>query len=1706
MLFKPAESSNNIKEFYKRYLLTTFKTNNETYNKQLEQELNKTNAIAKGPYINMTDPYEKGKSIEDLVKEGILAESFLNLLELKPQRSLYKHQVEAITKAYQNKNLVITTGTGSGKTECFLIPVINQLLKEQDAGTLDDGVRTLIIYPMNALVNDQIRRLRDIFKDVQDDCKITFGRFTGETKDKESEAVQDYVNREGCKPIKNEIISREKMRETPPNILITNYAMLEYLLLRPTENVFFDENHATKWQYIVFDEAHTYIGAKGIEVGTLIRRVKARLNNSNIKFMLTSATLGSKGEKDNPDIVNFAKLLSGAKFDDSSIVRSKTKTPEYSKNTTEIDFSIYKDLAEKFRKNTSYQDKIQYLKEHNIVIYETGKEKETFEKSLYNMILNDDFYIKVRKELLNNTQQLSEIAQKLNIPQDDFTDFILVASNAIIDGDKIFEAKYHMFLKGIDGVFVTLKPTEKLFITKRETYKETPYSEDEYKVFQVSFCNNCNALYLTGQTVNGYFTQKTYYSDDYQPEVYLYDGDYDPDEYEEITNEQQENDYIICSKCGKIQRATLTDKNGNKVTKICEHTKENYNKLVKVKDKGGILNTCPCCHTFNSQRSIIRPYLIGNDAATAVIATALYNELPNSIKKEKEIKLSTNNLFSRNENTNQKIISEEKLSKQFLTFSDNRQSAAFFATYLESTYRSNLIKRFCTEIADNNKQVLQNGISIKNFVQKLQSKFEQNKMYEGEEEKKAWMSIITEFTNYKARNSLQNLGILFFDIDFKWDEDIQELKLKAKEVETLFKILLLDVIKNRAVNIPVDVTNADLEEFTPSGTNKIPCYDLESKKNVHGWIPKNDKTKNKRINLLQQLFPNCNITDLLEMLKTIWNTLRNDKLLIQSVDKNNYVFNTEKIKVKSVDILYYCPECKTITPYNLKNICPKCHKPLLQEYNYKEELKNNHYNYVFHNLHLDDITAKEHTAQLGQDLAYDYQNRFKHKNINVLSCSTTFEMGVDVGSLETVFMRNMPPSPSNYAQRAGRAGRSVESAAYALTFCPNSSHDLNYFKNPTAMINGKINPPSFNLNNEKIIRRHIFASALSFFWKEHSNLFTKHIGEFFEQNGQQKFKEYLLQKPNNLKEYLLNVVSDKDLRKKFDIYNFGWVNDLFNNDNPDGIFDIACNKFIKTKKELEKQYLKYLNDRKELKANSIKRTINTLEEPDVIEFFSKNNIIPKYGFPVDSVELECSTNDKETNDLRLNRDLINAISDYAPESEVVVNGRILKSRYIKKLTGYEWPLKYYIICPECGTLNESITDWDENDNIQCKQCENDLPKSQKRIYIIPKFGFSTETVAPKKASIIKPEKTYRGAISYIGNSTLEPVKKTFQIYNNFIEITSNKMDELAVINSSPFYVCTSCGYTVIDEEAGRKNHSYIGNINHNNSYGYECKNPTHKLVRRDIGHEFQTDVVLIKTISQSITNNNQAWSILYSMLEGLSKYLPVARQELSGTLYWAREGKYQFVLFDNTPGGAGYVRQLINPETFKGMIEQGYEIVKNCSCGGEEGNTACYSCLCNFYNQKQHGILQRKYAIDFYKTLLDYNEHFDVKSVQKVVDNGVSIEFNNYDGQDQGEKSYSEIWDYIKEDTDDEEEKLLFDKLKEKTELLDDNIDKPYYMASVNILNERIKANLIWKDKHVLFFLKDYFENYQKAKKSNWKCFCLADNFSPDLFIQSIRG
>lgn len=1691
MLFRPAESSQKIVNFYRNYLVTTFQTNKELYNKQLKAQLNEPEAISRGPYISLSDMYSKGSTPRELCDKKLISPLMCDYKKVYPDRTLYRHQEEALIKATNNKNLVVTTGTGSGKTECFMYPILNSLLKEKENGTLDGGVRALLIYPMNALVNDQIIRLRKLFEGIDDET-ITFGRFTGETEETYSEALKIYKSRnKGKEPKANEIISREQMRKNPPNILITNYAMLEYLLLRPGDNVFFNEENSKKWKTIVFDEAHTYGGAKGIEVATLIKRLKARLNRNDIQFILTSATLGD--DNSNPEIIRFAESLCNAPFEDSSIIRSTCTPPKEAEFKVEVPFSIYKELAEMIRDNASNKDILKYLKGKKVQIIQADKDEETVNATLFELIRQDKFYYRLRTLLLNKTKSLSEASSKLGLSQDELTDFIAVASNAMINDEKLFEAKYHLFIRGMEGVFVTLNPSNKLFIKKMETY-------DDYKCYEVSFCHNCNALYISGNVINGYLEQKSKNSDDLLPEVYLLNGEYDPEDAET----QDDREYIICAKCGKIKRKSSSE------PLDCGHGEENYNELIKVKDAGEKLHQCPCCHVINTQRSIVRPYFLGSEAATSVIATALYNELPEK-KITKQITVEHDKFFDEDI----EIVTEEVeyLTKQFLTFSDNRQAAAFFASYLESTYRDLLTRRMMTEVARKYPDEMSKGLKLSVFVEHLQEVMTEYNIFDPNKRKKeAWISTIKELTNQKARNSLQNEGVLYFDVDgLNFPKGI--LGLSVEQTQDLWRIFINQFFKRGCINIPVDLLSEDIKRLTYSGFATGFSLEPSKSKSIDGWIPKAGK-ENSRSKILLKFFPEMDLTDRVDLLKLIWNQLaRNDRKIIDLYTErgrsSKYLVNPEKILVKSVDVLYECNECKGRHPYSVMGKCPNINcNGSLNIFN-RDNAEDDPYFNIYRELTINDLVAKEHTAQLGSKKSSDYQDGFKDKKINVLSCSTTFEMGVDVGSLETVFMRNMPPSPANYAQRAGRAGRSLNAAAYSITFCGNNSHDLTFYRDPKTMIKGTVYPPTFNVDNEKIVLRHIYASAFAAFWKSNEDAFCKKLCDFFDRDGFNRFKQYLLSKPVELKEYLYHVVVSPELQDFYDIENFGWVDRLFSEDpeNP-GSFVIAYEKYNKdiatlnkARDEIEEAIKNDPENGKLLYSRyNIANSLKTLKKQQLIEFLSRNNLIPKYGFPVDTVELESFGKSEELENLRLDRDLFSAISEYAPESEVVADGKLIKSRYVKVLNGYSWPRYNFVECEECHTLNVDF--WHKREN--CSQCQATLPTGRYMQYIVPKFGFVMDTEEIKDVGTNKPERTYKGAISYIGDAD-KILFKNYNVCGNNIHVGSSKLDNLCVINNSDFYICNTCGYGEIIKSKGLKKKEE--KVSHRKSDGYPC--PNDRLEALALGHDFQTDVCLIRFVDSNITEIDKAWTILYSLLEGLSKYLNIDRTELSGCLHWYKNqkfntGNYCFVLFDNTPGGAGYVRQLKKEKCFKGMLVASEYVVNSCSCGGTKKDTACYGCLCNYYNQKQHDLLKRIYAIDFLSELKNGEANWScVISDLEEEKVGLSAKFDG-SGQNQAEMSFEQIWEYLRDDTSERIESDLIDEINKQTEI--GNYEKPYYCGTITVIssNETIESNLLFKDSKTMLFLQENRDNYEKARETDWNCYILDDSFNAQDFASKI--
>ena len=267
-MLNPIISSKNITDEFISYISTRFHISDQEYRKLFEDELANYGNVAKGPYLDITDSFESGMSISQLIEQGEMSPLFKELepnileveKEIKLERPLYLHQEKAIRKTNVNHNLVVTTGTGSGKTECFILPILNHLLREKETGALTSGIRAILIYPMNALANDQMKRLRSILANYS---SITFGVYNSSTKQEDSDGIEAYgkiykdENGNALKPLPNELISRKTMQRTPPHILVTNYAMLEYMLLRPNDDHVFSGSNL---KYIVLDDG-TLVGA-----------------------------------------------------------------------------------------------------------------------------------------------------------------------------------------------------------------------------------------------------------------------------------------------------------------------------------------------------------------------------------------------------------------------------------------------------------------------------------------------------------------------------------------------------------------------------------------------------------------------------------------------------------------------------------------------------------------------------------------------------------------------------------------------------------------------------------------------------------------------------------------------------------------------------------------------------------------------------------------------------------------------------------------------------------------------------------------------------------------------------------------------------------------------------------------------------------------------------------------------------------------------------------------------------------------------------------------------------------------------------------------------------------------------------------------------------------------------------------------------------
>ena len=289
-------------------------------------------------------------------------------------------------------------------------------------------------------------------------------------------------------------------------------------------------------------------------------------------------------------------------------------------------------------------------------------------------------------------------------------------------------------------------------------------------------------------------------------------------------------------------------------------------------------------------------------------------------------------------------------------------------------------------------------------------------------------------------------------------------KLTEGEVWTLFQVLLGYLRQQGVISFPEQVLPDD-EFFKPRNREFYFRSYSDSKSRRKGILGWNPQTINSRLDYLLRLAarlnPNIGEDECRVVLDNIWNrslqhSFWKPYITERYIDGEGTVYQLSHDIWKLCSSLlddslqwYICNRCQTLSLHNISGTCPsyRC-SGTLQPCEPENLFKDNHYFRLYHEIMPKKMVAREHTAQLTSRVAGELQNQFSKGEINVLSCSTTFELGVDVGELETVFMRNVPPSAANYIQRAGRAGRRTSATAYVLTYAQRRSHDLDYYREP----------------------------------------------------------------------------------------------------------------------------------------------------------------------------------------------------------------------------------------------------------------------------------------------------------------------------------------------------------------------------------------------------------------------------------------------------------------------------------------------------------------------------------------------------------------------------------------------------------------------------------------------------------------------------------
>lgn len=1576
-------------------------------------------------------------------------------------RRPYTHQLEAwkILCGEEPTSAVISSGTGSGKTECFMIPILNRLSRQSATqGAPLEGIRALFLYPLNALISSQRDRLDAWTRGFNGN--VRFCLYNGKTPESLPAHEKRYPN---------EIRSREDLRSSPPPILFTNATMLEYMLVRTEDAPILKKSQGTL-EWIVLDEAHCYIGSQAAELSLLLRRVQRAfgVHSDNVRFVATSATIGDPDGPNGLELKRFLSDVAGVPLSRVSLITGERNIPVL----------------------PAAEEKPIVLEKLESINPETPKSAPRYENLCHSKTARAVRTLFTANKNVARLSEVQDLLKSYEEPADPnsalrWLDVLSWTTNS--DGAAFLPLRAHIFARGLPGLWSCADAN--CPHKQKELHEDWPYGAvwSEMRthctcgspVFEIVTCRGCRTPFLLAKKNDStdssgrpaeFLTQKIHSVDPDEEDDIVIDED-------QVTNRIVDSYTVLLVPHGDSQKPLFLDKESSRLLDADEGNAIQIS-LEYPKNLDGSLS-CPLClepsrqeRDFYYYNRIGTPYLQNAITQTLLeFAPDGKNPLQHPYRGRKILTFNDSRQGTARSAMRMQLFSELSRIRSLLHHiglqecrSGNHEERHKLEQLIDklSQAQSSTPNAILEGVLNDKKNELASlgglaPISFNDMAEKLQterSTFEvllrnyQDKfptLFSGGSGTSdfARMLIFREFGRRPTKAiNLETLGLMA--VCYPALEQVSSIPLELQhrnctlhDWKNFLKICLDFVFRaNGATDFPREWRKWLGMTYTQKFL--LPPYATEHSKIQLIWPRCRHARQHRLVRLLERALnlnsQNLSDGDIIDsILNQAWSALTSINICTSHSDGT--LLRHSAISFAPLQKAYLCPFTRRfldttflgISPYLPRKgeqiaPCREYEIPLypspfsaISETGIQETRDWLSENEAVHTLRkaglwffdhdsVVELTpyfrAQEHSAQLPSVELEMWTQKFREGEINVLSCSTTMEMGIDIGGISIVGMNNVPPHPANYLQRSGRSGRRGETRALTFTMCKDNPHEMAAFSNSRWAFDTTISVPRVSLNSLVIMQRHVNALLLTAFLKQRQQQndkdLTKLSCEAFFTGEPKAVAELFSQRFRTLS-------ADSPL---LDDIRFLCSNSMFQHERPEAMaekaaeameraykrwhddFDALCREEQNMQKDRDQENsaaMKAVTLRKSRMANEY-----LLKELISLEF------LPAHGFPLhvatfDTMNLthfrenrRKKDNKGEDNNLFLRRELpsrslSSALTEYAPGNCVAINGLVYESNGIT--LNWHIPasedaatelqnIRSRWRCRKCGSFGTAAN----RSPVACSNCGAPLSKESWHEYLEP-AGFATDFFKEPSNNAI------------VGMAALNPAEANVCAYGEWITLglpeavrfrctTSGIVFHLSRgLYGNGYAVCLACGRVESISKMGEVPSSMK---NHKKLRGgkYENDPPNHICPACRAGmdwkikaplwlaSESKTDVMELQIRKEDNTwlnDEKQAFPIAVALRDALAARLGIQMEELECTVDTRRQedGTLCSSIFIFDKNAAGYASSAAEYITELLLDAQERLLCRSHGC-----ETACPHCILSFDLRYQSRDLDRHQGLE----------------------------------------------------------------------------------------------------------------------------------------------